>query len=241
MIKLSVCTITYNRPHLLGELIHSFEIQKYPKDYCELIIVDDAGQYGDVSGENWQIVSFPRRLASLGEKRNFCVSLTSPEFTHIVIADDDDIYLPHWLEAHAENFRCGARWSFGKAAYWSEDNVITQKWHYQFRECLLHPGTAIDKELFWTVGGYPHLSGWEDRDFYHRLYNQGFTPTDALGNQYPPFIIYRRFTNERHMTDVPIEKYQTEFSPILPRTPLHVGWIRDYINDVREYETRNGS
>ena len=236
MIKLSVCCCTYNRPHLLGELIQSFQIQTYPKDACELIILDDAGQYGDVRGENWQIVSFPRRFASLGEKRNACVSLTSPDYPYFVVADDDDIYLPWWLECHAKNFEHGTRWSFGGGCYWSENNAITGKWHYQDDSFLMHPAHAFEKSLFWEVGGYPHMAGWEDYQLFQTLLKGGYEHKDALELEQNPYLIYRRFTEERHMTCVSVETYQKEFTPILPKAELEIGWKRNYLNDIILHE-----
>jgi len=235
MIKLSVCCCTYNRPHLLGELIASFRMQTYPKECCELIILDDAGQYGDLRGENWQVVSFPRRFASLGEKRNACVSLTSADFTHIVIADDDDIYLPWWLECHARNFERGTKWSFASEAFWSEDNRITGKWHYQDDSFLMHPNHAFEKSLFWETGGYPRLAGWEDYNFFQTLLQKNVEHVDALAGQ-SPFLIYRRFTQEKHMTCVSVETYQKEFTPVLPKAELEIGWKRNYFNDVIQHE-----
>ena len=235
MITLSVFCTTYNRPHLLGELIESFRRQTYPKDRCELVVLDDAGQYGDLRGENWQVVSLARRFASLGEKRNACVSLTNPRFTHLVITDDDDIYLPWWLECHAENFASGARWSYASAAYWSEENRIEKHWQDRDNPCFMHPGHAFEKALFWKMGGYPHLSGWEDRDMFLQFVKRGFRPRDALETGYDPYLIYRRFRAERHLTEVPLERYQREFVAKLPKAELAIGWQRDYLTDVAEF------
>ena len=236
MIKLAVCCSTYNRPRLLGELIHSFTVQTLPLENRELIILDDAGQYGDLRGEGWQVVSFPRRFASLGEKRNACISLASPETTHIVVADDDDIYLPWWLECHAKNFDRGARWSFASSAYWSEDNQITGKWHYQNDTFLMHPNHAFEKSLFWEAGGYPRLAGWEDWSFFQTILKSGVAHDDSLADEQYPFLIYRRFTSEKHMTCVSVEAYQKEFAPTLPRAELEIGWHRDYLEDIHIHE-----
>jgi len=235
MIKLSVCCCTYNRPHLLGELIQSFLMQTYPKKYCELIVLDDAGQYGDLRGDNWQIVSFPKRFATLGEKRNASVSLAKPDFTHFAIADDDDIYLPWWLECHAKNFERGTRWSFASGAYWSENNAITGKWHYQDDSFLMQPNHALEKKLFWEMGGYPHLAGWEDWQFFQKMLQKNVAHVDALDGQ-SPFLIYRRFTEERHTTCVSVETYQNEFNPVLPKAEPEIGWKQNYLNDIIQYE-----
>lgn len=237
--RLSVCCSTYNRPDLLGEVIESFQRQTYPPSHRELIILDDSGQYGHLRGENWQIVSFPRRYASLGEKRNACMLLSSPEFTHLVVCDDDDIYLPHWLSSHAQCFQRGARWSFAGNAYWSEENRITGRWHYQNDTFLMHPGHAFEKKLFWEMGGYPPLAGYEDFKLFQQLLLKGIDHVDALEGKSPPFLIYRRFSKEKHMTCVPLETYQKNMTPILEHATLHVGWKRDYLADVTTYDREN--
>lgn len=241
MLKLSVCCCTYNRPHLLGELIESFQKQSYPKSHCELVVLDDAGQYGDLRGENWQVVSFPRRFASLGEKRNACVSLTSPDSEYVVMTDDDDIYLPWWLESHARNFESGANWSFASRAFWSNNNEIVGRWHYQNDSFLMHPNHGFEKVLFWQVGGYPPLAGWEDYYLFQRLLQNSVEHRDALAKGQKPFLIYRRFDTERHLTCVSIEQYRTEFAPILPHAELEIGWRRDYLGDIEYFETKSSN
>lgn len=236
MLKIAVCCCTYNRPHLLGELIQSFQMQTYPASHRELIILDDAGQYGDVSGESWQIVSFPRRFASLGEKRNACVSLTSPDSTHIIVADDDDIYLPWWIESHVKNFEKDAKWSFANSAFWTENNEMTGRWHYQDDSYLMHPNHAYEKELFWSFGGYPHLAGWEDCQFFQTLLKNGIKHEDALEEGQDPFLIYRRFNQERHLTCVSLESYQNDFQERLPLCELEIGWKNNYLEFITKFE-----
>ena len=240
MIKFTVCCVTYNRPVLLGELIQSFEMQTYPAAYRELVILDDAGQYGHVRGNRWQIISFPRRIASLGEKRNICALMASPETTHFAIADDDDLYLPNWLELHAKNFEMGARWSSADKAYLSENNQIKKLWKASEAGHVLHPASAYPKELFRNMGGYPPTSGCEDSIFFQRIREHGICGKDPLRTGHEPYLIYRRFSNLQHMTCVPLDVYQTKYQAILPHIPLEVGWQRDYWNDINEYKKQGG-
>ncbi|HBT77169.1 MAG TPA: hypothetical protein DEB39_09650 [Planctomycetaceae bacterium] len=236
MLKLSVCCCTYNRPHLLGELIESFQKQSYPKSHCELVVLDDAGQYGDLRGENWQVVSFPRRFASLGEKRNACVSLTSPDSEYVVMTDDDDIYLPWWLESHVKKFERGSKWNCEQWCYLSKENEIVSKMVYP-----AHPSHAYDRDMFVDAGGYPPISGWEDRDFHAKLRENRVPCDDSCGER--SSLIYRRFSSEKHLTGVPVEAYRdsTKFAPILPRAELEIGWRRDYLGDVEHFETRSSN
>ena len=238
--KISVCCCTYNRPTWLGELIHSWLIQTYPMEKRELVILDDAGQYGDMRGDGWQIVSFPRRFASLGEKRNACVSLTHPQSEIIVVADDDDIYLPHWLECHANNFERGAEWSFASSVFWSEGNQIVRKWQYTDEGWIIHPAHAFTKQLFWGVGGYPHMAMKEDHFFFEKLRQRKIEHQDALGENEMPYCIHRRHMNTTHIhtTCVSLEQYQKMISETDTPADWNIGWKKDYLLDANIFLTQ---
>ena len=239
MIKISVCCITYNRPHLLGEMIQSFLMQDYPKDYCELIILDDGGQYGDIRGDNWQIVSFSRRFGSLCQKRNACISLSSREFTHLAIADDDDIYLPWWLAYHARNFERGSLWSSSNQNYISTANSEIAKQSIGTNGCVFHPGHAFAKSAFWQVGGYSALADYDDLDLFHKLRESGIIPVEAINYGEAPFLIYRRFPNENHMSCVSLDEYNRTLAPSLSSANLDIGWKIDYLKQVEEFERQS--
>lgn len=241
MLKLSVCCCTYNRPHLLGELIESFQMQTYPKSHCELVILDDGGQYGNVRGENWQIISFHRRFASLGEKRNACVSLTSHESEYFVVADDDDIYLPWWLECHAKIFEHGALWSSASSAFWSEKNQIVGQWNYHDEGSIMHPTHAFHKKTFWDLGGYPHLAWLEDHELFEKFRAAGIDRKDALlGENHEkqmPYLVYRwnLMCNHNHTTGVSLEQYRINNMTDLLPIPIEIGWKKDYLAEAKAY------
>jgi len=239
MINLSVCCCTYNRPEFLGEFIHSYLLQKYPLKHRELIILDDGGQYGNCSGEGWQLISFPRRFSSLGEKRNACVSLCSPRADAIVIADDDDIYFPHWLECHAKNFEKGAKWSFASSIFWSENNKIITQWHYRDEDWIMHPAHAFTKKLFWEVGGYPHISWQEDKKLFQKFTSAGYSHMDALGEDGFPYMICRRNITFSHIhtNGMSLESYQNNHSSVLNPCNLSIKWRKDYLKDAAEYKS----
>ncbi|MEZ6097180.1 MAG: hypothetical protein R3C03_23650 [Pirellulaceae bacterium] len=64
-MKLAALCCTYLRPQSLGQLIECFLRQDYHRDQRELIILDDAGQYENQSGEGWRLISVPHRFNSL--------------------------------------------------------------------------------------------------------------------------------------------------------------------------------
>jgi glycosyltransferase involved in cell wall biosynthesis len=236
--QLSVCCCTWNRPQMLGELIYSYLIQDYPPELRELIILDDGGQYENEKGDGWQLISFPRRFGSLGEKRNTCVSLTHPKSKFIVIADDDDIYLPHWLYSHAKNFERGAEWSFASSIYWSERNRIIRKWNYVDEGWIMHPAHAFRKDLFWRVGGYPHLACKEDYYLFDRFRRHKVEHKDALIANHAPYFIYRKNIDQQHLhtSFILLEQYQNSFNVQLPKATLKMDWTKDYIAEADAFE-----
>jgi hypothetical protein len=108
--------------------------------------------------------SIPRRFCTLGEKRNACAALASADAEGFLIADDDDIYLPHWFRTQAEALR---------RAEWSRPKLVLLEHADGLRERdtggLYHGGWAFRREAFYRVRGYgPHNNG-EDQELADRL------------------------------------------------------------------------
>jgi len=89
---------TYRRPKLLENSIACFLAQDYPADRRELIVLDDAAELQNQTGDGWQIISIPRRFRSLPEKFNALAGLARGDI--LVVWEDDDIYLPHHISTH---------------------------------------------------------------------------------------------------------------------------------------------
>lgn len=91
---------TYRRPELLAELLYCFLAQDWPNK--ELVIVqDEAEQQLVCDHPDVRIINWPRRMSSLGLKRNFGVSQCRGDY--IFHVDDDDLYLPHKIRQGIEN------------------------------------------------------------------------------------------------------------------------------------------
>ena len=50
------------------------------------------------------VISELIRFRTLGEKRNACAALASPDVQGFLVADDDDIYLPHWFSTQTSTW-----------------------------------------------------------------------------------------------------------------------------------------
>jgi glycosyltransferase involved in cell wall biosynthesis len=96
----SLCTPTYNRRPFIPYMIRCFEIQTYPKDRIEWIIIDDGTDpIGDLVKHIPQVKYFYYKdKMVLGKKRNKMHSECSGDI--IIYMDDDDYYPPERI-SHA--------------------------------------------------------------------------------------------------------------------------------------------
>ena len=106
----------------------------------------------------------PARLRTLGEKRNACAALASPDAEGLLVADDDDIYLPHWFRTQAEALR---------QAEWSRPGLVLLAHGDALKEHdtggLYHGGWAFRRSAFDQVRGYAAINNGEDQDLAKRL------------------------------------------------------------------------
>ena len=221
-MKLAALCCTFRRPHTLGQLVESFLRQDYPSELRELVILDDAGQYENQSGDGWRLVSIPTRFRSLGEKRNACAALASPDVDGFLVADDDDIYLPHWFRATAD--------ALAKAD-WSRPGLVLLEDGDGFREVesegLYHGGWAFRKDAFYRVRGYgPHNNG-EDQELAGRLHKAGVTVHDPC-EHHEPFYIYRYDNSSYHLSYMDDAGYRELGDGEVTKTQVQPGWFRDY-------------
>ena len=96
----SICTPTFNRRPFIPYLIKCVELQTYPKERLEWIIIDDGtDKIGDLVQHLPYVKYFPyEKKMLLGEKRNILNAKGTGEF--FVYMDDDDYYPPTRV-AHA--------------------------------------------------------------------------------------------------------------------------------------------
>ena len=195
MMKLTAICCTYLRSHLLDHLLECWLRQDYPKDRCELVILDDAGEYRPQRGANWQLVSIDRRFSSLGEKRNASAALASMDTDAFCVWDDDDLYLPWALSASARALEQAPLSRPSRVLYLEGDH-----WKQCLTGGLYHGGWAYTKEAFRRVAGYRYLSGPEDQEFLKRLLSAGVQTADPLADGTPPFYSYVDDTNSFHIS-----------------------------------------
>jgi len=223
-MKLSAVCCTYNRPRYLGELIECFLRQDYPSELRELVILDDAGQYGNVDGNGWKIISIPFRFTSLGEKRNAAASLVSSDSEGILVADDDDLYFSHWFSAHASALKNGD-WSCPSRIYTECDKG------FQTKETngIFHACHAFRRKIFGKIHGYAPKNSGEDQDLFHRLHEANAVKIDPC-EFHPPFYVCRFRGDTSHLSAMNLE---TGYRELGEKTrddakSLVIAWKEDY-------------
>ena len=174
---------TYRRPKLLENSIACFLAQDYPADHREMIVLDDAGELQNQTGEGWQIISIARRFRSLPEKFNALAGLARGEI--LVVWEDDDIYLPHHISSHATAM---------DGHLWSKPSKVLSDYTGEIREedatGRFHASIAMTRQAFIQCGGWPlTLRGDFDQQLLARLATTG-TPADPCSVE-PPGYIFR--------------------------------------------------
>ena len=190
-MKITAFCPTLNRPGLLPRLIACFERQTYQN--CELIILDDGGQYENQHGDRWELISVPRRFRSLGEKNNACVALASFDSEGIVKADDDDIYMPWWMESMAEALSRNPFVQPRKAidfvdGEWVQIETFNRKQPDRF---AYHGCWGYRRDFFKEIGGYRAEYAGDDQELDRRVKAKGVRSV-GLAEQYQPFYWYNR-------------------------------------------------
>lgn len=203
-MKLAAICCTYKRPKLLAEAIECFLRQDYPAELREMIVLDDAGQYENQTGDGWRLVSSPVRFRTLGEKRNASAALVSPDVEAYCVWDDDDIYLSWHMSAAAKALR--------DADYSIPSTVLIDRRDHLERKSnrsLFHGAWAFRREAFERIRGYPFIQSGQDQGLLHRFKNQKLRKVDQLRFDARPSYIYRWFTaHSNHLSAMGRDGYE---------------------------------
>ncbi|MBV7332938.1 glycosyltransferase family 2 protein [Chloroflexi bacterium TSY] len=161
----SCICMTYARPQVLEEAIHSFLQQDYqgPK---ELIILNDyVDQTLLFDHAEVQVINCSKRFRTVGEKMNAAVALASHDL--LFVWDDDDIYLPHRLRFSIEHFELQKGFFKPNQAWmWTEGKLKGPI------KNLFHVGSCWSRQLFNSVRGYVADGTGYDLVFEKRLAKQ---------------------------------------------------------------------
>jgi glycosyltransferase involved in cell wall biosynthesis len=154
--------LTYARPRLLEEAVHSFLQQDYAGPKEMIVLNDYADQTLSFDHPEVQVINVPRRFRSLGEKLNAAVALASHDL--LFTWDDDDIYLPHRLSFSVKNYDPRKGFFKGEAAWLWNQQGLSGPVKY-----LFHAASCWSRHLFDAVRGYPAEGSGCDRILENRL------------------------------------------------------------------------
>ncbi len=200
-----LCT-TYVRPQMLENAIACFERQSHPADRRELLILDDAGQYPtQPSGPGWRVVSMNRRFATYGEKVNALAGLVDRRTDVLAHWDDDDGYASWHLASHAAAFAAGARWSH-PSEVWVE--TASGELMRKLSGGLFLASSAVTRDLFVAVGGFPVMNSGADQAFAARLRRRA-APADPLGGGRAAYIYRWSETGCYHLSALGADGYDS--------------------------------
>lgn len=147
--------ITYGRVDTLVEALHSFLIQDYPKDRCELVIVNDC-PFQELIFDHPQVKIFNLKTTFplIGEKENYAIERCKGEL--IAVWDDDDIALPNHLMNIAKFWTEDANilhWANG--VYYNEPNITALT-------SLGNSGIVYSKVAWQHIGRSPLMNAGGD-------------------------------------------------------------------------------
>jgi hypothetical protein len=154
--------LTYGRPRLLEEAIHSFLRQDYAGPKEMIVLNDYADQVLEFDHPEVQVINLAKRFRTLGEKMNAAVALASHDL--LFAWDDDDIYLPHRLSFSVAAF--DSRKGFFNATsawFWSDDSLIGPV------QNRFHAASCWSRALFDAIGGYAATGSGTDAIFEQQL------------------------------------------------------------------------
>lgn len=155
------------RPELIAAAIAMFERQTH--DARRLLVLDDLGNVRPQSGDRWEIHTTAARYPSLPAKYTRLLDLAGDDWDALAVWDDDDVYLPWHLAAHAEQLQRFA-WSHPATVYGLHDGVPVK----EPAAGRFHGALAIRRDALTAVGNWEtvlRLQGLDTRraDFDQRM------------------------------------------------------------------------
>ena len=231
-MKIAACCVTYNCPKLLGRAIECFNRQTYEDRV--LLILEDAGQLPALAGDRWVIDSAKPRYPDLGTKRNAAVARAIerwPDIGAYAVWDDDDIYLPHHLEA------CVA--ALGDYQ-WGQARHVLAEGNRQFTRMetfrpdipnsfAYHGSWCFRREAFELIGGYFPMNNGEDVEIADRALRVFGRSGEVWRADAIPDPTYCYTTTGQHLSAMGpggYEKFGRQ--KIEPVTELDISWPEDY-------------
>lgn len=241
-----ICALcpTYRRPDCLRNSLWLWEKQTYPSNRRFLIILDDGGTWKSQHGENWMLFSVPIRYTHFPQKYNALTSLASSKQTNaFLIWEDDDVYLPGYVAAHANVLK---QYEYSK----SKHILSNYPGHLQLEasDGRFFSSIGLRKSLLERVGGFGEtLQADYDQQFLAKLQDHNASWADPWANPKDCQYVYGWQTGHHHAQSVMKSPQDASyykdceriFFPVLVDGPLEskpMQWTLDIFKELG-YET----
>lgn len=180
---------TYGRhPDLLRNTLACFMAQTYKNSF--LFFYDDLGNIEPFAGTDWGVISTPNRSPHLPHKYHTMLQIMDDmnvACDAVAIWDDDDVYLPHHLQAMADTLQ---------SRPWSKPSYVFSTYGAPEGETALEPATGrfhgsmgIRLEYLRERGGWPQSDrATFDQEIIKEL--DAKKPGDPL-DKWDPSYVYR--------------------------------------------------
>jgi len=165
-IPISCLCLTYGRPHLIVEALHSYLMQDYDGDSEFLIINDAPFQKYSFNHKNVRIINLDTTFSKWGAKEDFGIS--ECKYETVVQFDDDDIAIQ---PIHLQNIN----------KYFTEGTALLHWYNAVFMHgdsiAAIRPvgnsGIVFSKDAWRALDGYPHENAGADMLFTDTINSRG--------------------------------------------------------------------
>ena len=158
--------ITYGRVDTLEEALYSFLIQDYPKDKCELVIVNDYPQQELVYDHpQVTIYNLDSTFPLIGEKENYAIERCKGEL--IAVWDDDDVAMPNHLQNIAKHWQADTNiihWETG--VFYNEPSITAIRG-------IGNSGIVYSKDVWEKIGKSPLENAGGDMTLVTKIHSLG--------------------------------------------------------------------
>lgn len=145
---------TYRHPELLANSLALWEMQDYPSENRMLLILDDDPTFDSVQTifpAIWELEAHKERFPTISAKYNYMLERVPPKTDAVIVWEDDDIYLPGYVSAHAKALQ---------EQWFSKPNIVMTDYIKgriirEGAKGRFHSTIGARMELIRQVGGWP--------------------------------------------------------------------------------------
>lgn len=169
---ISCLCVTAGRTSMLEEAIESFHRQDYEGEKELVVVNNHPDQTLVYDHPQVVVVNVPRKIATLGDARNFMASIARGDV--LALWDDDDIHLPWKLRVAQAYLSDGVDYYRPYGCWWWEKGR-TPLVYFGNRDISMFAGAAVlTMRCFQMVGGYCRSKRLlDDRIFDHEVEIRG--------------------------------------------------------------------